>query len=66
MTDLLFSDPERIALLITGVISAAAVITSATKTPKDDAALKWLRRLLDVLALNVWNARNADPPDKKA
>lgn len=43
----------------TAVVTVASVITAATKTPKDDAILAGIRKVLDVLALNIGGARNA-------
>lgn len=40
------------------VISLAAAIAAATKTPKDDGVVKTLRKVIDFLALNFGNARN--------
>jgi hypothetical protein len=50
---------DEIALVITSLVSIAGVITALTPTPKDDAILLIVRRILDVLALNVANAKNA-------
>ena len=41
------------------VVTVAAAIAAITPTPADDMALKWVRRFIDVLALNVKNAKNA-------
>lgn len=46
---------------VTAVVAAAAGITALTPTPKDDAALAKVRRVLDWLALNVGNAKNEKP-----
>jgi len=43
------------------VIAAASAISAVTPTAKDDAAVRWVRRLVEVLALNVGNARPAAP-----
>ena len=46
------------------VVTVASVITAVTPTPKDDAALRAVVRVLRGLALNVGRARPADglPP----
>lgn len=46
---------------ITAVVTAAAGITALTPTPKDDAVLGKVRKVLDWLALNIGNARNEKP-----
>ncbi|CAO3428527.1 capsid cement protein [Azospirillum argentinense] len=38
--------------------STAAVIASVTPTPKDDEWVAKVRKLLDLLAFNIGNARN--------
>lgn len=47
---------------VTGVVTLASAVTALTKTPKDDAVLAAVRRVLDALALNVGNAKNARRP----
>lgn len=44
----------------TAVVAAAAVITAATPTKKDDAIFAAVRKVLDVLAFNVGHAKNKD------
>lgn len=39
------------------VIAAASALTALTPSPKDDGALARLRRLLELLALNIGHAR---------
>jgi hypothetical protein len=45
-------------LVLTGTISLAATITALTPTPKDDAVVAKLRKLLNALALNVGNSKS--------
>lgn len=45
---------------ITGVISIAAAIAAMTPSPKDDGIIKKVRMLLDLAALNVFNAKNKE------
>lgn len=40
------------------VVGAASVVAALTPTPKDDAALAVLRRVLDLVAQNYGHARN--------
>lgn len=48
---------ESVLLAVTSVIAAASAIAALTPTPKDDAILAKIRGLIDVLALNVGNAK---------
>lgn len=47
------------AEILTAVIALAGVITAATPTPKDNAVLGVVRKVLDILALNFGGAKNA-------
>lgn len=49
---------DNILFAITAVISAASAVAALTPTPKDDALVAKIRGLVDVLALNVGNAKN--------
>lgn len=49
-----------ITVYIPQIITAASIITALTPTPKDDELLARLRRLLNVLALNVGKAAPKD------
>ena len=48
---------QGILAAVTGVIAAASAIAALTPTPKDDAILSKIRGLIDILALNVLNAK---------
>lgn len=48
---------QGILAAVTGVIAAASAIAALTPTPKDDAILSKIRGLIDLLALNVLNAK---------
>ena len=49
---------QGILAAVTGVIAAASAIAALTPTPKDDAILYKIRQLIDLLALNIGNAKN--------
>jgi hypothetical protein len=51
--------PDFIQVL-TLIVTAAAIIASATKTPKDDSVVKSVRVMVDFLALNFGGAKNKD------
>jgi len=48
---------------IAGLISACAVLAAMTPSKSDDRIIGWLLRIINVVAINVGKARNAD--DKK-
>ena len=41
------------------IIAVASAVAAITPTPKDNRALKWIKRFFNVLALNVGQARPA-------
>jgi hypothetical protein len=43
---------------VSGIIASAAVLAALTPTPKDDAFLAKVRKVLDWLAMNVLFAKN--------
>ena len=47
----------NVAFAVTAVVTAAAAIAALTPTPKDDAAVAWVRKIIDVLALNIGHAK---------
>lgn len=46
---------------LTTMVTAAAIVTAVTPTKWDNIALKWIRLVLDVVAMNWGGAKN----DKK-
>lgn len=49
---------------VTAAVTIAGVITAATKTKNDDKILSGIMRLLNIVALNFGQARNADDVDE--
>lgn len=43
---------------LTAVVTAASLISALTPTPKDDGFVKFLTKVIDLLAINVGNAKN--------
>tara|TARA_Y100001951_G_C11277181_1_gene262713 strand:+ start:1261 stop:1425 length:165 start_codon:yes stop_codon:yes gene_type:complete len=43
--------------IITGVVCAASIICALTPTPKDDAMIGKLYKILELCALNIWKAK---------
>jgi hypothetical protein len=61
MTDFinyLTENREGILQAVTAVIAAASAIAALTPTPRDDGLLRRLASLIDVLALNVFRAKD--------
>ena len=44
--------------IITGVVCAASIICALTPTPKDDAMIGKLYKILELCALNIWKAKH--------
>lgn len=58
--DFIIENAEAILQVLAYLVLAAGVVTSMTKTPKDDNVVRKIRKILDVLALNVGGAKNKD------
>ena len=43
--------------IITGVVCAASIICALTPTPRDDAMIGKLYKILELCALNIWKAK---------
>ena len=43
--------------IITAVVCAASIICALTPTPKDDAMIGKLYKILELCALNIWKAK---------
>lgn len=48
---------DDILIAVSAVVAAASAVCALTPTPKDDAFCQKIRSFLDVLALNVGQAR---------
>ena len=44
--------------IITGVVCAASMICALTPTPKDDAMIGKLYKLIEIAALNIFKAKD--------
>jgi len=42
--------------IASGIVTVASMVAALTPTPKDDSVIARLRKLVDVLALNIGNA----------
>lgn len=43
--------------IVTGIVFLASFLAAVIPTPKDDAWVGKLYKLIDILALNIWNAK---------
>lgn len=50
-----------LAAAVTGLMAAASAITALTPTPRDDAALAKLYRLIELIGLVVGKAKREPP-----
>ena len=51
---------DNIVIVVLAINTIAGVITAATPTPTDDNVLRFIRKWLNMAALNVGHARNAE------
>lgn len=54
----LLDNANGIIQALTAVVTAASLISALTPTPKDDGVVKWLYKIVDLLALNVGKAKD--------
>jgi len=64
MLDYIATNWFEIIEVVSLFIAAAAALAAMTPTPKDDSVLKALRKVVDVLALNVGKAKNKESNDQ--
>ena len=48
---------EQIVAIATGVVTVCSLIAALTPTPKDDGVVKWLYKLVDLMAINIGKAK---------
>jgi len=48
---------EVIIQILTAIVTAASLISALTPTPRDDGFAKFLAKVVDLLAINVGNAK---------
>ena len=58
MIEYFTENKEAIIQVVTAVIAAASAIAALTPTPKDDGLLKKVAKIVDLLALNVFRAKD--------
>ncbi len=57
MIDFIVDNHETLLSVATGLIALASALAALTPSPTDDGIVAALRRLLDLVALNVGHAR---------
>ena len=57
MLDFIITNIDTIFIIITSIVSAASAIAALTPTTVDDGIVAKIRRMVDVLALNIGNAK---------
>ena len=58
MIEYFTENKEGILQVVTAVIAAASAIAALTPPPKDDGLLKKVSKIVDLLALNVFRAKD--------
>lgn len=58
MLEYIMNNWESMLVIATAVVTAASGIAALTPTPVDDGILLKVRKVLDVVALNIGNAKN--------
>ncbi|RJF94567.1 hypothetical protein D3874_01645 [Oleomonas cavernae] len=57
MIEFIVNNGDRLLALAAGLVAVASALAALTPTPKDDGIALALRRLIDLIALNVGHAR---------
>jgi hypothetical protein len=57
MIDYILENKEELFGVVTAIIAAASAIAALTPTPKDDTIIGKAYKVIDWLALNVFNAK---------
>lgn len=59
MLNFIINHLNELWIVISSVISGASAVTALTPTQKDDNILSQFKKLMNVLALNIGNAKQA-------
>jgi len=52
-----------ILMYATAAVTACSAIAAVTPTPKDDAAVAWAYKIIDMIALNFGKAKDTGTPE---
>jgi len=53
---------DTILIAVSGIVAGASALAALTPTPVDDNFFAKIRKTVDVLALNIGNAKSATSP----
>ena len=56
--NLVIENWEAYSVTILAVIGAAAAIAALTPTPRDDGIVAFVRKVIDIIGMNIGNAKN--------
>lgn len=59
MIQFIMTNFDNFLIAVSGIIAGASTLAALTPTPLDDCLLSKIRKLLDLLALNVGNAKTS-------
>lgn len=59
MLDFIITHIDNLLIILSSVITTASALTALTPSPKDDTVILKVKQILDVLALNIGNAKRA-------
>lgn len=59
MLDFIITNMETIFIIITSIISIASAVAALTPTSVDDNIIAKIRKVVEILALNIGNAKPA-------
>ncbi|MGN1063609.1 MAG: hypothetical protein ACI4QM_04740 [Alphaproteobacteria bacterium] len=59
MLDFIITHIDNFLIILSSVITTASALTALTPSPKDDTVILKVKQILDVLALNIGNAKRA-------
>lgn len=57
MIDFIITHIEDLLIALSSIVAGASVLAALTPTTKDDLILKYIKKILDILALNIGNAK---------
>jgi len=57
MLQFIMTNVDNILIAVSGIVAGASTLAALTPTPVDDCLLGKLRKVVDLLALNVGNAK---------
>ena len=59
MFQFIMTNLDNLLIAVSGIVAGASTLAAITPTPVDDCLLAKLRKLVDLLALNVRNAKQS-------